>query len=81
MMNPNEAQKELASLRRQLAEERDNLRLIRERKSKCVLETEIPLTLTKSDAVRRRLLSWKRRSPKEDKRRSEYQLLLGIWIQ
>jgi len=49
MMDPNEATKELASLRRQLAEERDNLRLIHERKSKCVLETEIPLTLIKEE--------------------------------
>jgi len=47
MMNPNEAQKELDSLRRQLAEERENLRLIHERKSEYVRKTEVPLDLIK----------------------------------
>jgi len=40
---------ELVSLRRQLAEARGNLRLIRERKSQHVMETEIPLQLVKQE--------------------------------
>ncbi len=44
---------ELVSLRRQLAEARDSLRLIRERKSQYVMETDIPLQVIKEE---RRLL-------------------------
>jgi len=40
---------ELASLRRQLAEARENLRLIQERKSEYVLGTDIPLQLVKEE--------------------------------
>jgi len=40
---------ELASLRRQLAEEMENLWLIQERKSEYVLETDIPLDLIKQE--------------------------------
>jgi len=40
---------ELASLRRQLAEARENLRLIQERKSQYVMETDIPLDLIKRE--------------------------------
>jgi len=44
---------EIVSLRRQLAEVRDSLRLIRERKSQYVMETDIPLQVIKEE---RRLL-------------------------
>jgi len=40
---------ELASLRRQLAEARENLRLIQERKAEYVLGTDIPLQLVKEE--------------------------------
>jgi len=40
---------ELASLRRQLAEARENLRLIQERTSQYVMETDIPLDLIKRE--------------------------------
>ena len=40
---------ELASLRRQLAEARENLRLIQERKSEFVMGTDIPLQLVKEE--------------------------------
>jgi len=40
---------DLASLRRQLAEARENLRLIQERKSEYVLGTDIPLQLVKEE--------------------------------
>lgn len=36
-------------LRRQLAEDRENLRLVRERKSQYVIETDIPLQLIKAE--------------------------------
>jgi len=42
-------ERELASLRRQLAEARENLRLIEERKSQYVLGVEIPLQLVKEE--------------------------------
>jgi diadenosine tetraphosphatase ApaH/serine/threonine PP2A family protein phosphatase len=45
----NETESELASLRRQLAEARENLRLIQERKSEYVLGTDIPLQLVKQE--------------------------------
>ena len=37
------------SLRRQLAKARDNLRLIQERKSQYVMETDVPLQLIKEE--------------------------------
>jgi len=40
---------ELASLRRQLAEARENLRLIQERKSQYVMGTDIPLQLVEEE--------------------------------
>ena len=40
---------ELTSLRRQLAESRENLRLIEERKSQYVMVTDIPLQLVKDE--------------------------------
>jgi len=40
---------ELVSLRHQLAEARDTLRLIRERKSQYVMEIHIPLQLIKQE--------------------------------
>jgi len=43
------AESELASLRRQLAEARENLRLIQERKSEYVMGTDIPLQLVKQE--------------------------------
>ena len=39
----------IQSLRKQLAEARENLRLIRERKSEFVLETDVPLQLVKDE--------------------------------
>jgi len=44
-----ETESELASLRRQLAEARENLRLIQERKSEFVMGTDIPLDLIKRE--------------------------------
>ena len=44
-----ESESELAFLRRQLAEARENLRLIQERKSEYVLGTDIPLQLVKEE--------------------------------
>jgi hypothetical protein len=43
------AERELASLRIQLEEARENLRLIRERKSQFVMETDVPLDLIKRE--------------------------------
>ena len=43
------AESELASLRRQLAEARENLRLIQERKSEYVMGTDIPLQLVEEE--------------------------------
>jgi hypothetical protein len=43
---------EIESLRRQLAEERANLLLIEEQKSKYVMETDIPLTLIKEEKLK-----------------------------
>jgi tetratricopeptide (TPR) repeat protein len=45
----NKFELELASLRRQLAEAEENLRLIQERKSQYVLEVDIPLQLVKEE--------------------------------
>lgn len=42
-------QRELASLRRRLEEARENLALIRERKSQYVMETDVPLDLIKRE--------------------------------
>jgi len=44
-----ESESDLASLRRQLAEARENLRLIQERKSEFVMGTDIPLQLVKEE--------------------------------
>jgi len=44
-----ESEPELASLHRQLAEARENLRLIQERKSQYVMETDVPLQLVKEE--------------------------------
>jgi len=44
-----ETESELASLRRQLAEARENMRLIQERKSQYVMGTDIPLQLAKEE--------------------------------
>jgi len=44
-----ESESDLASLRRQLAEDRENLRLIQERKSEFVMGTDIPLQLVKEE--------------------------------
>ncbi len=46
-------QAEVESLRRQLAEEEGNLRLIEEQKSKYVLETDVPLGLIKEERAKR----------------------------
>jgi tetratricopeptide (TPR) repeat protein len=45
----NEQERKHASLRRQLAETAENLRLIRERKSQYVMETDVPLQLIKME--------------------------------
>jgi hypothetical protein len=49
-------------LRHQLAEERDNLRLIQERKSQYVMETDVPLQLIKEERqILRRIQEWEQR--------------------
>jgi hypothetical protein len=44
----NGQEQELASLRRRLAEARENLRLIEERKAEFVMSTDVPLQLVKA---------------------------------
>lgn len=46
---PCDGQAELESLRRQLTEARENLRLIQERKSAFVMDTDVPLDLIKQE--------------------------------
>lgn len=48
-MTNTDKERELASLRRQLAEARENLRIIRERKSEYVIGTDVPLQWTKDE--------------------------------
>jgi hypothetical protein len=43
------SKEDLTSLRRQLAEARENLRLIQERKAEFVLSTDVPLQLVKEE--------------------------------
>ena len=43
---------DVASLRRQLAEAEENLRLVEERKSQFVMDVEIPLQLVKQERPR-----------------------------
>ncbi len=51
--SPDRSRAEIESLRRQLAEEEENLLLIEEQKSKFVLETDVPLHLIKEEREKR----------------------------
>lgn len=54
---------ELTSLRRQLAEAQENLRITREHKSKFIVETDIPPELTKNErGLKREIDELKRQS-------------------
>jgi len=59
---PSDDQDELESLRRQLTEARENLRLIQERKSAFVMDTDVPLDLIKQERrTRKRIEELERR--------------------